>query len=412
MPHPLKRWTLLSAIAWVALVAGCSDDTGKLAASGTGDVSNPPAARGSSASPLDEACGPGAVTAGGAAVLRRWPYLQDVTTSSASVALTSVPGVTPHLTVTLPDGSVVAQLEMGIDASAHPPAAEQHLVTVDGLTPGTLYCYAVDGLVGRAGFRTAPALGGDDTIRFVAFGDSGSGGPEQRTLYDQMRQFPFDFVIHLGDLAYEKGAFGEIEQHFFRVYSPTLRSFPVFPAIGNHDVATASGAPYLQSFVLPSGIPEREERQYSFDFGDVHFVALDTERIDAEQSLWLDEDLGATSAPWSIVFAHRPAYSSGAHGGSAAFRQTFGPILKKHAVPLVLSGHEHDYERTLPIAGTTYVVSGGGGRETRAVGHSVFTAYSEDVLHFLVVEANARRIALHAIDGVGREFDSAVIERQ
>ncbi len=86
--------------------------------------------------------------------------------------------------------------------------------------------------------------------------------------------------------------------------------------------------------------------------------------------------------------------------------------MKQHHVPLVLAGHEHDYERTVPLNGTTYIVSGGGGRETRAVGHSAFTAYSEAVLHFLIVEVDLNRIAVHAIDGVGREFDSTVIARR
>jgi hypothetical protein len=80
-------------------------------------------------------------------------------------------------------------------------------------------------------------------------------------------------------------------------------------------------------------------------------------------------------------------------------------------VPLVLSGHEHDYERTKPIDGTVYVVSGGGGRDTRPVGWSNFTAYAEDVLHFVFAEADANTLTLHAIDGVGREFDSLRLER-
>jgi hypothetical protein len=77
---------------------------------------------------------------------------------------------------------------------------------------------------------------------------------------------------------------------------------------------------------------------------------------------------------------------------------------------LVLSGHDHDYERTAPLNGVTYVVTGGGGRGTRNVGHSSFTAFSQEVIHFVFVEAQGPRLVLHAIDATGREFDQAVLE--
>lgn len=76
----------------------------------------------------------------------------------------------------------------------------------------------------------------------------------------------------------------------------------------------------------------------------------------------------------------------------------------------MLSGHEHDYERFKPIGGVVYVVSGGGGRGTRSVGAGSTTAFSEAVLHFVYGEVAGSRLTLHTIDGVGREFDQAVVE--
>jgi hypothetical protein len=222
-----------------------------------------------------------------------------------------------------------------------------------------------------------------------------------------MQQVPYQLVLHMGDVAYGSGAAWELERNHFAVYQRMLQSFPLFPSIGNHDDATDEAAPYLVAFDLPdNGIVGERERFYSFDWGQVHFVALDTERMTDVQARWLDADLSENRLPWVVVYGHRPPYSSGSHGSNITFRERFGSLLYKHRVSLVLSGHEHSYERTKPIDGTVYVVSGGGGRETRPVGRSEFTAYSESVLHFVYVEADSEALVLHAIDGIGREFDS------
>ena len=83
-------------------------------------------------------------------------------------------------------------------------------------------------------------------------------------------------------------------------------------------------------------------------------------------------------------------------------------LVRGHAA-LVLNGHDHDYERTTPQNGVTYVVTGGGGIGVRDVGVSSFTAFSVAVIHFVYVTVEGNELALHAIDGVGKEFDSLVL---
>ena len=186
----------------------------------------------------------------------------------------------------------------------------------------------------------------------------------------------------------------------------------MFPASGNHEYGTEDAAPFREAFVLPeNGAPDGVERWYSYDWGDVHLVALDSERVGAAQAAWLDADLDATRLPWTIVYFHRPPFSSGDHGSDDNVRRWFVPLFVKHHVPLVLTAHDHDYERTKPIDGVTYVVSGGGGRGTRAVGQSAFTAFAESVCHFVYVEVVDQTLTLHAIDGVGQEFDSVLLSR-
>lgn len=399
---------LLRGIVWVGVVLGGCQNGPKLAAEGTGDVSNPPAPRQSADATLRAQCGDGSAVPGASSVIRA-PYLQQLASDGADIVALVSGSAEVDVDVDLPDRTPV------LTASSTPENHQTiaNTASTRPLEPGRTYCYSLRGLTTRAGFRTAPAAGTHSPVRMVAFGDSGSGDGFQEAVFAQIMNVPFDFVLHLGDLAYEQGTADELERTFFQVYAPMLRSFPVFPVIGNHDDATDDGQAYLDAFVLPENGPQQErERVYSFDWGDVHVAALDTERINASQAAWLDADLAATQRPWKIVMGHRPPFSSGEHGPNVAFQEAFGPTLERHHVDLVLSGHEHDYQRFLPHNGVTYIVSGGGGRDTRPVDDSddAMSAYAEDVLHFLVIEIEGSRLLVHAIDGLGREFDSTKIE--
>ncbi len=406
------RSVRLAVTAGCLALAACGGASEKLSADKTGDLTYVLKVRKRPDEEQRAGCGDGSVMAPGAKALLRRPYVQQVTASSALVAFRSTaPGVT--VDVTKPDGSVVASLEAEVDGSAAPgDGAWQGVADIGGLEASTLYCYSLRGMTHPAGFRTAPAPGSGETVRFVVFGDSGDGSGGQLAVRDQMFTVPFDLMLHTGDIAYDSGQPGELERNFFGVYSDLLSEFPFYPIAGNHDHATNDALAFRQAFVLPENAGrEGSESWYSFDWGDVHFVGLDTEKTGAVQAAWLDRDLAASDKPWKIVFAHKPPFSSGEHGSDAAFAAHFVPVIERHGVQLVLSGHDHDYERTRPISGTTYVVTGGGGRSTRSVGTSSFTAFSEDVLHFVQVEVDPEHLTLHAIDAVGAEFDSARIPR-
>jgi acid phosphatase type 7 len=402
---------LFRATGLLALV--CTSCFGKangdLRAEGTGDVSNPLAERGAPDTRQRAACGDGLPTAEGEKALYRRPFLQEVRAESARIVLATTEERPVIVDVSLPDGTPVITVEAERDPSTTGRLQYQSIASLDGLSPDTLYCYSVRDLTEPAGFFTAKSAG---SVRFAVIGDSGTGEEDAVDVSDQLTTVPFDLALHLGDLAYEEGKPNEITDHYFHVYEDLLGLAPMYPISGNHEYATNHAAPYLEAFVLPrNAAPPNAERWYSFDYGDVHFVALDTEKVSEEQAAWLDRDLTENERPWTVVMGHRPPYSSGEHGGHEPFRRLFVPLLEKHRVPLVLSGHEHDYERFEPRNGVTYVVSGGGGRETRDVGHGSMTAFSEAVLHFLSVEVSGDEMVVHAIDGTGREFDQARILR-
>jgi hypothetical protein len=389
--------------------AACGNVSGNVASTKTGDVGRP-AERRSPVEDLRAACGDGARTAYGSSTLKRLPYLQQVTSSSTTLGWVTTQPTGARVRISQPEGSLIATTPGVVeDYALRTDAEAQMWSSVTALAPRTVYCYELGDdtqpMFARNGFRTAPAAD-TEMVRFLAFGDSGGGGSDQYALLEQMYTVPYDLMIHTGDLAYDSGTISQVEDTVFAVYADLFRNIPFFPASGNHDYGTMNGAPFRDVFNLPDN-----ERWYSYDWGHVHFVALDTEADYSTQMTWLEQDLAATTLPWKIVYMHRPPYSSGMHGSDTTLRNKLKPVVERFGVQLVLAGHDHNYERMKPQNGVAYVVTGGGGIGTRSVGASSFTAFAEDVIHFVYVEVGIDELVLHAIDATGREFDSMVVPR-
>jgi 3',5'-cyclic AMP phosphodiesterase CpdA len=139
---------------------------------------------------------------------------------------------------------------------------------------------------------------------------------------------------------------------------------------------------------------------------------LDTEQVDnPDQRTWLEKTLAAPShAPWTVVAMHKPAYSAGYHGSEESIQQAWVPLFERYHVPLVLAGHDHDYQRSTPINGVTYVVSGGAAT-LRPTGSEDFTAVSASVRHFLDLAASRSELIVRAIDQHGDLLDSFTLRR-
>ena len=371
------------------------------------------------------------------AALVRGPYLQQTTDTGAVIVwATAEPGVSTVEYWTGADVPRSATAASTFFASSTTGVADyyQHEATIGGLSPATPYSYdlRIDGADLTPGavdqLRTAPARGAG-TVRFVAFGDSGTGSAAQSGLAAIIAGDTFDFSLHAGDVAYSNGTFAEFDARFFPAYGAWLRKRAFFPSIGNHDDRTAYATPYRSLFVLPENgwtpaFPDHAERYYSFDYGPLHIVVLDTERAflsstrHEEQRAWLETDLrAAQSQPWRIALFHRSPYSSGAgHGSELAVRQTFAPLFERYGVQFVISGHEHDYERSVPWreAGdqaVTYLVTGGGGASLYASGVSAWTALSRSVHHYMRATVSPDRALVEAVGLDGAVFDSFTLDR-
>jgi acid phosphatase type 7 len=392
--------------------AACGNVSGHLESTKTGDTSHP-AERRSPIESLRAACGgDGQMTTQGEAKLRRQPYLQQVTMSAATLGWVTLQPAGEHVQLMTPPNTARASVPATVEDYALRSAGENQVWTpMQELEPGTIYCYQLadetQALTTPTGFKTAPGPDSTEPVRFLAFGDSGGGGSDQYALLEQMYTVPYDLMIHTGDIAYDSGTIDQYEDNVFGVYADLFRNIPFMPASGNHDYRTMQGAPFRDVFNLPG-----QEKWYSYDYGRVHFVALDTEADYSTQAKWLEEDLANTKLPWKILYMHKPMYSSGEHGSDTTLRAKIAPIAEKYGVQLILAGHDHNYERMKPQNGVAYVVTGGGGVGTRSVGTSSFTALSVDVIHFVYVEVGLDELVLHAIDATGKEFDSMVVPRE
>ncbi|NJL00105.1 MAG: metallophosphoesterase [Spirulinaceae cyanobacterium SM2_1_0] len=253
---------------------------------------------------------------------------------------------------------------------------------------------------------------GEPLLRFAAVADAGMGNAGQYAVANAMtayrQQQPFSLVILAGDNIYTNGEIEKIAAVFERPYATLLAQNVSFRAcLGNHDIRTANGTAQLAypGFNLPA-------RYHSFQQGPVQFFVLDTNNNAdwTTQLQWLDRELAASTASWKIVFGHHQIYSSGRYGIDRQRRQLLVPHFRQHGVALYINGHEHHYERSQSLDGTTYLICGGGAN-LRPVGRSPWTAYATSQLSFAIFEVYADQIVVSGIGTDARPFDHGAIAR-
>jgi 3',5'-cyclic AMP phosphodiesterase CpdA len=203
----------------------------------------------------------------------------------------------------------------------------------------------------------AGAAGEQPPVRLIAFGDFGVGGRTQREFGAAVRRFeirhPADYLVTLGDNDYTQSpadfvanwetSFGWTEQ----------AGVEVAGVLGNHDVTVLRGRYEYESLGMPG-------RYYRRAIGPVELYLLDSNRVDAAQTSWLQRTLARSRARWRIAVFHHPPFTCGAHTPHSTVRERWVPLFERYRVRLVLSGHDHNYQRFAPRRGVRYVVHGGG----------------------------------------------------
>ena len=420
-----------SIVLALALASCSSNEEGRLGAIGTGDVSAPAVARIAPADNADACAACRGAASNRRSTLSRTPYLQRVTANDAVVAWTSAGGASATVQVETPDGTQKASFDAAIDKSAPMPdivsqwptpisfkPVRQWTAAVSGLSPDTTYCYTVmqDGVP-----ATAPA----ELAARRRPGDGRTGAVRRARRFGRRRQRSAradaadrDRPVRLHD---PRRRHRLRQRDARRVREPLLRASTrrcSRSGRSSRPAATtstrpATPRPFRQVFVLPeNGGPGGVERWYSYDWGDIHFVALDTERTGPAQAAWLEADLTANKLPWTIVYGHKPPHSSAGTlrpavaavlragaGGPPRCAGAERPRAPLRALRAARRRHLRRHRRRRP-------------RRARAGQPRGRLAFAEAVIHFVVVTVDGDTLTLHAIDATGREFDSTVIPRR
>jgi 3',5'-cyclic AMP phosphodiesterase CpdA len=244
-------------------------------------------------------------------------------------------------------------------------------------------------------------------LRVALVGDVGDAGARADAVagavQDQSAVDRYDILMLLGDNVYPAGDPTRVQATVLDPFAAVLEDgTDLFAILGNHDELEGAGDAQLEALGVPG-------RWYAVERGEMLGIALDsTDPTNPEQLAWLEETLASSDATWKLVGIHHPPYSSGYHGSNEDIRDAFAPLFERYGVQVVFSGHEHDYQRTDPINGVVYVVSGAASR-TRRTGVEDFTAVAWSTHHFVDLNIFEDRLLLRAVDQDGEQFDEVVI---
>jgi hypothetical protein len=357
--------------------------------------------------------------------LLRAPYLQGLARDSVLVVW-DAPG---------PDAPQVdfgPTLEYGRTAEAVSEGTRR-VAVLRGLKPGSQFYYRV-----RAGSRVL-AGGADCSFRtdrgprrgafaFFVTGDIGSEGGEQApTAASVLRAVPKpEFALLTGDIVYKRGRSADYDPHLMHPWQDLLSQVCAWPALGNHDWKSDPETNFRHEWYLP-----HNEHYYSFEWGDAHFIALDTR--DGEiyepdaQVHWLEQDLEAhRGADWTFVYYHHPGITCTYKGNETSVIHRFLPLFDRYQVDVVFNGHAHTYERLFPLRGgvpvdtdqdphyvdpngTLYIVTGAGsqvkeGKPTRMCGPTAF--FKDETILWTQVVVDGARCTIRSI----RSADDSLID--
>ena len=250
------------------------------------------------------------------------------------------------------------------------------------------------------------------SVRFAVIGDNGTGEQPQYDVAAEMEAYEnvvhYDFVIMMGDNIYGGHKPKDFERKFQTPYKPLLDAGVKFYAcLGNHD---NSDETLYKPFNM-SG-----QRYYTFKKGDVQFFALDSNYMDPTQLDWIQQQLRESNAKWKIAFFHHPLYSDGRfHGSDVDLRNQLMPIFEKYGVNVVMSGHDHVYERFKPEGGIYFFLVGNSGElRYHNLRHDsdIMAAGFDTDRTFMLVEIAGDKLHFQTISRTGQTVDSGVLQKQ
>jgi calcineurin-like phosphoesterase family protein len=260
----------------------------------------------------------------------------------------------------------------------------------------------------------------EGSLRFMVMGDTGRGDRGQYDTGREMaairQQFPFEFVVMVGDNMYGSDSPADYVTKFETPYKALSDAgIKFYAALGNHDnpnqrsyaLFNMGGQRYYTFRASPGGLGK-------IAHGGVRFFAIDSNYLSKEQIDWLSKELGSSGSDWKICFFHHPLYSSGrTHGSALETRAVLEPIFVKNGVNVVLAGHDHIYERIKPQQGIYHFVVGSSGSLRKgdlARTDLTVKGYDQDYV-FMLAEISGDDFYFAAVTRTGQVVDSGVLAR-
>lgn len=324
------------------------------------------------------------------------------------------------------------------DASEVPPYT--YGAYLQGLRPDMAYEYEIENAAGTSGwfpFRTTTER--LDTYKVLVFSDTQSTdyavwGKTAAAAYENCPDAAFFAVV--GDLSDNGQSWYQWRQ--WAENADILTShMPIAPVLGNHEAYSLDWQycePYTYKalFPVPYGAPKGQNRlAYSFDYGDVHYVSLNTDYEELHETYpdmltdeveWLDKNLAAAQQRGKrlVAFMHRPVLTASYRALPDSNGSCFLPLFDKYSVPLVFTAHEHCYARTQPVAGgrpqaggTVYISTGRAGTESY---EDTMKRYCDDAYYnptdqplYLVLSVEPKAFVVTAYKQDGTLIDKATI---
>lgn len=312
----------------------------------------------------------------------RGPYLQQPTTNSIVVRWrTNIPTETKV--------NFGTNINSKTNSASNNEITTEHILKIENLQADTKYYYEIVPNVDFAAlnfnhfFITTPKKDSKRAMHFWAGGDFGdlsnfvyqTNQADVRDSYlAYSKKFNTDMWLWLGDNGYGGNRDDLLQTAIFDFYGPKiLTKIPFSATLGNHEFdedpinQQKTRDVHLLKVTSPptngeaGGIPSKNKAYYSFDYGNTHFICLDSYGMDegqyriydtnSPQYQWFIKDLAANKSMWTVIFFHHPPYTKRAHDSDTEeelrlIRQALVPVFDKYKVDLVLNGHSHIYERS------------------------------------------------------------------
>jgi hypothetical protein len=291
-----------------------------------------------------------------------------------------------------------------------------HSLTLAGLLFDTIYHYRIL-FEGRQtpdySFRTAVPF--DTTFKFIVYGDTRTQADSHLAVINIIVALGPYFNLHTGDLVADGFSESDWAVYFATTCSSATcaQKIPIYYAIGNHEDESPL---YYDYFYLPHNNPDSTESYYSFDYGNSHFISLNTQKPygpSSDQYQWLKSDpKSAYYKTFIFVFMHDHPYCAGGHNSNTGLRDTLCPLFEAYKVDMVLNGHSHFYQRNGPINKVTYIITAGGGAPLHTPAESNWTQYSEKRHHCVHLTVWSDSLKLKMVRTDGTVGDSLVYHAQ